>query len=137
SAAELIEDTTERAPTMHVCVEHMTEKMTDEPPAVRNATAEHHRDPGDRILRGSVVFDEADQIPRSRQTAADHARIGRAVDDVVDATRLEAAVERDGALIDEPPAGSRNRLSRTRGIIAHGHHVVGTGRIENGIRAMI
>src|SRR5206468_3634847 len=95
-AADLIEDALEHPPSLLVFVEALIKKMTQEASALRDAPAERVPQARHRVLRRRVVLHEADEIARAGEPAADDARVGAAIDDVVDAARLEAAVERDG-----------------------------------------
>ena len=111
--------------------------MPEEAPALRDAPADGEPDAARRVRVARVVLDEAHEIARPRQPEADDARVGGAVDDVVDAAGLEAAVERDGAAVDEAPARSRDHLALRRRLVAHRHHVIRAVRIEHRIRLVI
>ena len=52
--------------------------------------------PGDRVaFGGSGVLEETDDVARAGEADADHARIARAIDHVVDQSGLEAAIGGD------------------------------------------
>ena len=103
-AADLIEHAVEHLASLLVLVEPLVEEMPEEPSALRHAPADRVAKARRRIVRRRVVLQEADQIARAGQAAAEHARVGGAIDDVVDAAGLEAAVERHGPAVDEAPA---------------------------------
>src|SRR6185503_9159780 len=79
-------------------------------------------------------------IPRAGETTADDAWVAGAVDDVVDAARLEAAVERDHAglaFVHEPPLRSRDDLAFRGRLVADGHHAFRALRIDGRVGLMI
>ena len=125
-APDLIEDAVEHRAPLLVFVEALIQKVAQVAPALRHAPRQRARDGRRRILRRPVVLDDADDF-----------RIGRAVDDVVDAAGLEAAVERDGASVGEAPARSRNHLALRDRLVAHGHHVLDGVRVEHRVRLVV
>src|SRR2546425_12580115 len=139
-AADLIEDAVEHAPALFVLVEALIEKMSEKASALRHAPADRMFQPRHRVLGRRVVLEEADEIACARESHADDSRVGGAVDDVVDAAGLEAAVERDHArlaLVYEVPLRSRDDRALCDWIVAHGHHALGALRIDWRVRLVI
>ena len=132
-AAHLIEDAVEHLAPLLVLVEALIEEVPQKTAALRDAPADGVTEARHRVVRGRVVLHEADQIARAGQADADHPGIGAAIDNVVDAAGLEAAVEGDGAAVDEVPARARDDLTLRGRIVAHRHRVVGTVRIQHRI----
>jgi len=88
----------------------------------------------------AIVLHEADEIARAGQTEPDDAGVRAAIDDVVDAARLEAAVEGDGTrrcAVNEAPARSRNQLTLCNRVVTHGHDVLGAVGIDWRVRFVI
>src|SRR4051794_33600387 len=107
-AAHLIEHPVEDAAALFVFVEPFVHKVTQETAALRHAPAKRELHAARGVLIGGVVLEEAHEVARAREAEADDFRIGGAIDDVVDASGLEAAVERDGLIVDEAPPRSRD-----------------------------
>ena len=84
-AAHFVDDAVEHLAVLLVLVEAFVEKMPQQPAALRHAPAVGDMNIGQRIRVGLVVFEEADDVARTGETRAHHARIAGAVDDIVDA----------------------------------------------------
>ena len=132
-AADLVEDAVEHLAPLLVLVEALIQEVAQEAPALGDAPSDREADAQHRILRGRVVLQEADEIASAGEADPDDARIGAAIDHVVDAARLESAVERDRAAVDEVPARSRDNLAPGGRIVADRHDVLGAVRVDRRI----
>ena len=86
----LDEDAVEDAPPLLVLVAALLEEVAEEAAALRDAVAQGKRDARQRVLRSGLALEEADEVARGGEAAAGDARVAAAVDDLVDAPRLEA-----------------------------------------------
>ena len=136
-AAHLIDDAVENDATLLVGVEALIQEMPEEASRLRDAPPDGETHPAERVfLLGGGVLEEADEVARAREAAAHDARVLAAVDDVVDESRLEAAVERDRLAVDEAPALAGDGLGRIEGKAADGHLVLRARGIENEVGAV-
>src|SRR5205814_599774 len=133
-AADLIEDAVEYFSSLLVLIEALIQEVAEKAAALRHAPGGGGAQARRRVAGRRVVFHEAHEIARAGQPETDDARVGAAVDDVVDAAGLEAAVERDRAALDKAPLRARNQLASDGRILPHGHHVLGAVGIDHGIR---
>src|SRR6185295_17702200 len=132
-AADLIEHTVEDTASLLVLVESLIQKVPEIAAALRDAPAERVLQRRHRVLSRRVVLHERDEIARAGEADADDFRIGGAIDDVVDAADLEAAVERDHpglAAVHEPPLRSRDDAALRGRIVANRHHALRALRIN-------
>src|SRR5207249_9871204 len=105
-----------------VRVEALIDEVSQEPPRLRDAEANA---PADRKEAGRVVLGVRHHVPHRGQTDADHDRVARAVDELVELTRLEASGARDPRLaVDEPPLISWHDAAGRQASITFGQPVV-------------
>ena len=81
--------------------------------------AQGDRDAGEGVPGPRLVLEEAHEVARGGEAAAGDARVAAAVDDLVDAPRLEAAVEGDLRRPDEAPALPRQQPRRGQAMVPH------------------
>src|SRR5262245_17835477 len=108
--------------------------------ALRHTPAERVLHTGHRVLGRRVVLEEREEIARAREAAADDARIGGAIHDIVDPPRLESAIEGDHAAlaaIHEMPLRSRDDLALRGWLVAYGHHALGALRVDRRVCLVI
>ncbi len=136
-AADLIEDAVEDFAALLVGIEALIQKVAQKSSTLRHAPTDCVAQARRRVVRRSVVFEKADEVSRAGEAASEHARIRRAVHNVVDSPRFESAFDRDVLRADEAPSRTRYDRSFRGRFVAHRHDVLGGVRIEDRICQMI
>src|ERR1700738_761801 len=99
-------DGVEDLASLLVGVEALINEVSEETPALRDAESIRAFRCGCRVR---IVFAVRHEIANGGQTASDDRRIPGGVNDLVDFSRNESAVEMDRRRISKPPVSSRNR----------------------------
>ena len=96
--------------------------MAEEASALRDSPAVSGGDgSAEGVERVRGMLEEADQITRSGESAAEYAGVAGTIHDVVDAAEFEPPIERHGAVVNETPLTARDPVRGVEGTIAHGH----------------